>query len=98
VALLVGKIDKTIFALFAFISKFNFVFFFPAVEAIDKIMTCNENATLTSCGQKINSKHAIVCLAAQMAFEQNERHVVVRTLRHLAASGNDDSAKLTAFR
>ncbi|XP_078482673.1 testis-expressed protein 11-like isoform X2 [Ciona intestinalis] len=61
-------------------------------EAIDVI----ERLTATTSGKE--HLHELICLAAQLAFEKNHRSVAMVTLRHLATSGTDDIARLTAYR
>lgn len=82
-----------------------------AVETIDTIINKCDNLPIMGNEKKdessssnetgeddLGSKLGLVCLAAQLAFERNQRDVAMTALRHLVAAHVHRVAKLTAHR
>jgi len=74
-----------------------------AVSSVEKIIKKCEDPKLEDECQlddgNLGTKYGLVCLAAQLAFERNQRYVAMVALKHLSdAPGVNKVAKLTAHR
>ena len=72
---------------------------FSAIKCVSALVeNPNDKQIQRIDGHKFDVRHALVCLAAQHALEKCQRDVAMATLQHLASSGRNDKAKLTANR
>lgn len=70
-----------------------------AIDCISSLAHSSDSSHVTLiAGKKYDMKYSLICLAAQHALEKNKRQIAMATLRHLAMTGNNDKAKLTAYR
>ena len=88
--------------LFKFL-KSKCLFSYLAVSSVEKIISkCEDPELQDEChidDGNLGTKYGLVCLAAQLAFERNQRDVAMVALKHLSdAPDVNKVAKLTAHR
>ncbi|XP_076809830.1 testis-expressed protein 11-like [Clavelina lepadiformis] len=71
-----------------------------AVEAVKNLTSKKDMdcSTAPFSGKKVSTRHALICLAAQLALERSQRQVAMVTLRYLATTGDQNYSKLVAYR